>query len=73
MSDYPQMLVKPGKAIKWAAFDLDTLVVHDEAEEKAARSDEWVSPHELVEPLDHDGDGKPGGSLPKARRGRKQA
>ena len=66
---YPEMLYRPGKALRWNGRDLDCLTVHDEAEETAARKDGWISPHELLNPLDHDGDGKAGGS--RRRRGAK--
>lgn len=66
---FPQMLYRPGKALKWSGFALDYLTVNSDEELAAAHKDGWRSPHELLNPLDHDGDGKSGGSLPK--RGRK--
>lgn len=71
---FPTMLVRPGTAIKWAGHRLDSRTVHSEEEEAAARKDGWLEASELLnpkpakrDPLDHDGDGAKGGSLPGAK------
>lgn len=70
------MLYRPGTALRvWDAHDVDTLTVKDRAAEDAAVGMGW---HRRPDqhPLDHDGDGRLGGSLPDAppdaprRRGR---
>lgn len=63
MSAYPKMLFRPGDALHFAGRDLETHTVADAAEHDAARKDGWRTFDELGDsPLDHDGDGKPGGS-----------
>lgn len=62
--EFPKMLYRDGKAIEWEGRSLDTLIVDDAAGEKAALADGW---RVTGDPLDHDGDGNPGG----ARRKRK--
>lgn len=47
MAEYPTMLVRKGTSLQWSGHSLDTRVVSDEAAEKAARADGWISPHEL--------------------------
>lgn len=52
------------------------LEVESETEETAAKKDGWVNHPDdckTADPFDHDGDGKPGGSLPKANAPRKTA
>lgn len=67
---YPRMLYRPGPSLRvWDAHDVDTCIVKDEDEHLAALEAGWGDTPEPRHPLDHDGDGKPGGSLPK-RRGR---
>jgi hypothetical protein len=63
---YPRMLYRDGTECRvWNAHDVDTLIVADETEEGKALAAGWrLSPNVL----DHDGDGRSGGSLP--RRGR---
>ena len=70
--DYPRLLYRPGSTMRvWNAHNVDLLTVHDRIEEDAAAADGW---HRRPDqhPLDHDGDGRLGGSLPDApkRRGR---
>lgn len=62
MSDYPKMLYRKGGALP--ELGLDYRIVADEAEEGEAIGEGWRLG---VDPLDHDGDGRPGG----AKRGRK--
>lgn len=65
MHVYPRMMYRSGTSLHWEGLDLDTQVVADEDEEQTAAAEGWrVSPH----PLDHDGDNRPGGSLPTAKR-----
>ncbi len=62
MSNHPRMLYRSGTMLKrWHGRDLDWLIVNDEREEAEALSKGWsLSP----DPLDRDGDGRRGGSLP---------
>lgn len=61
MSNHPRMLYRSGNSLEWNGLSLDTRIVADENEEAQAVKEGWrISPF----PLDHDGDGKPGGSLP---------
>lgn len=57
--EYPKMLYRDGTAFEWDGRALDTLIVDDAAGEAAALADGW---RVTGNPLDHDGDGKPGGS-----------
>lgn len=70
MSSYPRMLYRPGTSLRvWNAHDVDTLIVHDEHEQKSALANGWhMNPAGKRDPLDHDGDGRKGGSLPRRRR-----
>jgi hypothetical protein len=62
------MLFRPGTSLRvWNAHDVDTLVVDDEQEEREALSQGWKR-HPAPDPLDHDGDGRKGGSLPGVKR-----
>ncbi len=65
------MLYRPGSALRvWNAHDVDTLLVGDASEELSAKRQGWnESPVQPPSTLDHDRDGRPGGSLPR-RRGR---
>ncbi|WDA36405.1 hypothetical protein [Sphingobium sp. YC-XJ3] len=68
--EYPRMLFKDGTQYRvWNAHDVDTLIVADAEEEAQAKAEGWRESPAPPHPLDHDLDGKPGGSLP--RRGRK--
>jgi len=72
VSIYPRMVFRPGTMLRnWHGRDLDWQIVDDEVEEAQALSQGWrLSP----DPLDRDGDGKRGGSLPgqnaRTKRGR---
>ena len=62
MSDYPRMLYRSGTMLLgWHGRDLDWMIVDDEHEQAEALSQGW---HLSPDPLDRDGDGKRGGSLP---------
>lgn len=64
MSEYPRMLYRDGDAMRWEGLDLDHRVVTDAEEEAAAVKEGWrIGPH----PLDHDGDGRKGGSRKRKR------
>ena len=64
MTEYPKMIYRDGAEIDVNGIKVDTLVVHGEDEELQALDAGWrVS---LVQhPLDHEGDGRPGGSRPR--------
>lgn len=65
MSVYPRMLYRPGtQYIVWDTHHVDTLVVIDEDEEASALKSGWsIAP----DPLDRDGNGARGGSLPRKK------
>lgn len=66
-AEYPKALYADGgDALIWGE-PIRTAIAIDEQEEKALRSQGWRL-HPIKNALDHDGDGKLGGSLP--RRGR---
>lgn len=74
---FPQMVFRPGDMLP--EHGVDYLVVECEAELVNALADGWreelvadEAPAVALEkhPLDHDGDGKLGGSLPKRKPGR---
>jgi len=56
---FPKMLYKDGTAFDWDGKGVDILTVSDEAEEQDALADGWRASRD---PLDHDGDGRKGGS-----------
>lgn len=66
-SEYPKALYQDGGDDLIWGNALRTAIVHDADEEEIMRLDGWRV-HPIADPLDHDGDGKAGGSLP--RRGR---
>lgn len=69
MQTYPRMLYRSGNSFSWEGHDLDTRTVADADEEAQAIAEGWrISPL----PLDHDGDNKPGGSLPGERSTRRK-
>lgn len=73
MADYPRMVFRDGSALP--EHGVDWLIVECEAELANALADGWrVELHDR-HPLDHDGDGVPGGSPAgenaTRRRGRK--
>ena len=63
--EYPRMLYRPGSQYRvWDEHDVDTLIVDSPDEQAKAEAAGWnISP----EPLDHDGDGRKGGSLPRKK------
>lgn len=69
MSDFPQMVYALGGTEKVFGHDATTLVVHDAEELAAAKKDGFIDGHAFAEltahPLDHDGDGRKGGSRAK--------
>lgn len=58
MQEYPLMLYRDGDMLP--EHGVDYLVVQDEAERAEALRNGWRMG---LDPLDHDGDGTPGGSL----------
>ena len=59
------MLYRPGTQYRvWDRHNVDTLIVDNETEESAARRDGWSI---FPDALDHDGDGRKGGSLPRKK------
>jgi len=73
------MLYRPGGMIVWDGMALDFLIVESEGEQLNALTDGWLLSSELRKPsvsrspvdsrFDHNGDGRPGGSLPAEKRG----
>jgi len=72
MQEFPLMLYRPGSEVETMGRAFDTLIVADADEEAAAGKDGWQR-HDTINPLDRDGDGNSGGSLPKRGRPRKNA
>ena len=65
---YPRMLYRPGTSEVIWGHHVDTMIVDDADAEMAAAEDGWKrSPDPEIEPMDRDGDGFPGGSLPRKR------
>ncbi|MEW9855925.1 hypothetical protein [Novosphingobium sp. M1R2S20] len=64
---YPKALYQDGGDDLIWGRPVRTIIVHDEAEETDRRREGWRV-HPIADPLDHDGDGKAGGSRPKRRR-----
>jgi len=60
---FPAMLYKPGSMLEWDGEMFDYVIVNDEEEAEIALSDGWSVGK--PDPLDHDGDGKKGGSRPR--------
>lgn len=72
---YPLSLYRSGSTFDWDGRPTDSRVVNDEDEHLSASDEGWLEtadyfapPKAKPDPFDHDGDGKPGGSLPKAAR-----
>lgn len=59
MDEYPKMIFRKGDMLP--DHDVDFLIVENENEEREALENGWRLG---FDPLDHDGDGLPGGSLP---------
>ena len=75
MSRFPKMMFKFGDMLP--EHGVDYLIVECEAEMVNALGDGWREGLEAPQvssrhPLDHDGDGRPGGSLPDAVAPRKR-
>lgn len=63
MSEYPKMLFRDGDMCRvWNEHDVDYKTVRDGDEEEEALSAGWRLTPNKISPLDHDGDGNPGGS-----------
>ena len=76
MKQFPKMVFRDGMTLP--EHGVDFLIVESEAELASALDDGWREDVEAQQavprhPLDHDGDGAKGGSLPKAKRTRKRA
>lgn len=69
-SEYPKALYQDGGVDLIWGEPIRTVVVHDADEEEIMRLDGWRA-HPIADPLDHDGDGKKGGSLPRRKIGEK--
>lgn len=63
-TEYPKMLYRDGVELDVNGIKVDTRIAHSADEQAEALDNGWrVS---LIQhPLDHDGDGKPGGSRPR--------
>lgn len=68
--EYPKALYQDGGTDLIWGNPVRTAIVHDGEEEEIMRLDGWRV-HPIADPLDHDGDGKPGGSLPRRKVGDK--
>lgn len=67
------MLYRAGTQYRvWNAHDVDTRIVGSAAEEEAAKREGWSESPVPPSPLDHDLNGRPGGSLPRRGRPRKE-
>jgi hypothetical protein len=65
MSEYPRMLYRPGTKTRVWGISVDTLIVRDVEEQKAAVAEGWMLRPDSEpgpDPLDHDRDGAKGGS-----------
>ena len=70
-AEYPKcMYADGGDALIWGK-PVRTAIVTDKDEEEALRLKGWRL-HPIKNPLDHDGDGKSGGSLPRRGRPKKE-
>lgn len=68
-NEYPKAIYRDGgDELIWGE-PVETGEVHGSEEETAKLKEGWRL-HPIADPLDHDGDGQKGGSLP-GRRGRK--
>lgn len=66
-AEYPKALYRDGGDDLIWGNPVRTAVASDEDEEKALRSQGWRL-HPIAHPLDHDGDGRKGGSKPRTRK-----
>jgi hypothetical protein len=63
MSEFPKSLYRRGTGFEWCGVALDGITVADAGGEALARKDGWTDAADaLRDPLDHDGDGRKGGS-----------
>lgn len=71
--EYPAALYKrDGTMLEWDGAMFDIIVINDPEEYEIALADGWLHPNDASkkpDPLDHDNDGKKGGSKPKAKAG----
>jgi len=70
--EYPKAMYRDGGSVLIWGKPVETRIVDDAEAEREAREEGWrlhPLPADDLSPLDHDGDGVKGGSLPK-RRGR---
>ena len=70
MSDLPRMIYRDGSAVEIWGRKVDTRIVSDADELGEALASGWRLRPDPVDPLDHDGDGRRGGSLPRQRNRR---
>lgn len=63
--EFPLMLYKPGTMLEWDGELFDYVIVNDQEEADVALADGWSVEKPKADPLDHDGDGKKGGSRPR--------
>lgn len=64
MSEFPKMLYRDGTETRvWNKHDVDTRIVEGAEQEEKALANGWRLTPDKKSPLDHDGDGKPGGSV----------
>lgn len=68
--EYPKCMYRDGGDEMVWGKPVRTIIVHDRDEEEACRLDGWRL-HPIPNPLDHDLDGKSGGSMPKRGRSSK--
>ena len=68
MSEYPRAMYRDGGQMNIWGHDVDYRTVRGEDQENEALAQGWRLTPNKPHPLDHDGDGTPGG--PKPRRGR---
>ena len=61
------MLYKPGTMLEWDGEFFDYVIVDDAEEAEIAVADGWSYEKPKADPLDHDGDGKKGGSRRKPK------
>ena len=75
MSEFPRVLYKPGASEDAHGFQVDLHYVDDAEALEAAKAEGWaLTPAEAyADPLDHDADGKKGGSKPRKTKAEKEA
>lgn len=66
MSMWPRMLYRDGNEYHvWDRHHVATRIVNSEEEESEALANGWRLTPDRKDPFDHDGDGRPGGSIDK--------